>query len=322
MKFPRDILGKPVFSSGAAHVRAQGSVTADIIILVAANMIWGSTDVVAKFALYEMSPEALLWTRLTVGLIAFSPALWLRRREIPRSVRGLLPFAALGATGFFLNFVLQYQGLSLAPASHATALRVSEALVIVLLAVLFLGERAGGRAVAGLISGTLGVILVLDIDFKNLGLFSSGARLGDLIILAGIFVEGLYTVIGKRVLAKSSPLTTTALALVLGWVMLSVFYGARIGEELVREAPPLSALLAGAYLGLFASALGYWMYYVVLARRDSHRVGISIMIQPVIGIPLAALVFKDSMTPMFIAGAALIVVGVYLALGRGPAKNA
>ncbi len=323
MKFMRKIsIGGSRARRGRAgregpHSPARGSAGADILILVIANVIWGSTDVVAKFALSDMSPAALLWTRLTVGLIAFAPALWMRRAEIPRSIRGLAPLVALGMTGFFLNFVLHYHGLRLAPASHATALRVSEALVIVILAGIILRERVGKRAAAGLVSGMLGVILVLDIDFRNLGLFASGSRLGDLIILAGIFVEGLYTIIGKRVLEKTSPLAATALALAFGWVLLSVFYGAGIAEEFINSTPSPGALLAGAYLGLFASALGYWMYYVVLSRRDSHRVGISIMIQPVVGIPLAALVFHDALTPVFLAGTALIITGVYLALGRG-----
>jgi drug/metabolite transporter (DMT)-like permease len=102
----------------------------DIFLLVLANMIWGATDVVAKLAISEMTPEALAWTRFTIALLTFSPALWKRRFEIPRTVRGLLPFVILGVCGFFLNHVLTYRGLRLAPASHATTLRITESLVI------------------------------------------------------------------------------------------------------------------------------------------------------------------------------------------------
>jgi drug/metabolite transporter (DMT)-like permease len=154
-----------------------------------------------------------------------------------------------------------------------------------------------------------------------LSLFASGSRLGDLLIISGIFVEGLYTIIGKKVLKNISPLAATGLALFFGWLVMSVVFGARVGAEFLQKPPALSGLLASAYLGLAATALGFWLYYDVLSRRDSHRVGISIMIQPVIGIPLAAMVFHDPMTPGFLAGTALIALGVLIAFRKVSVDN-
>jgi drug/metabolite transporter (DMT)-like permease len=293
----------------------------DFFLLVSINAIWGGTDVVAKYALMDMSPPAVAWTRFTIALLAFAPALWMRRREIPRSLAGLLPFAALGLCGFFGNFTLHYYGLRLSAATHATALRISEALVIVLLSALILREKVSRRAALGLGAGILGVVVVLDIKAGQLGLFRSGYRLGDLIILAGICVEGLYTIIGKRVLKGARPLTATALACAFGWLMLSIVFGPSIALDLAANPPSGRALLACAYLGLLATALGYWTWNRVLSRRDSHRVGITIMVQPMVGIPLAALIFHETVTPLFAAGAILIAMGVYLAGSASSGKS-
>jgi drug/metabolite transporter (DMT)-like permease len=287
---------------------------ADVGLLLLANIVWGSTDVVAKIALADISPGALLWSRLSIALIAFLPALWIHRSEIPKDAKGLLPFFALGAFGFFLDFYLVYFGLRLAPASHATAFRISEVLAIVLLSAIILREKVGRRAALGLICGMVGVALVLDIDFHNLSLFKSGARLGDLLIIAGIFTEGLYTVIGKSVLKKTSPLLATALAVFFGWILITIFLGPGVAREFMAHPPTLKALACCLYLGLIALSLMYWIYYQVLSRRDSHRVAIAIMLQPVVGIPLARLVFNDPMTPRFLSGAVLIAAGVYVAL--------
>jgi len=288
----------------------------DIFLLVSANLIWGGTDVAAKLAMSEMTPEALAWTRFTIALLAFAPALWVNRSEIPRSIRGLAPFVVLGACGFFLNQVLTYRGLKLAPASHATALRVTESLVIAALSAIFLREHIGKKTTVALVAGLVGVILVLNVDLKNLSLFASGYRFGDMLILASIFIESFYTIIGKKVLAKTRPLTSTALACFFGWLMMSIFYGGAISREFIRHPPSVNFYLLSAYLGLIANAFGYWVYYEVLSRRASHRVGISIMIQPMVGIPLAAAVFGDSITPKFLIGALLIAAGVYMALGK------
>jgi len=295
----------------------QAGLPADLALLVMANVIWGSTDAAAKYALSEMTPGSLLWMRLSIALLAFAPALWLRRNEIPAGFRGLAPFLALGACGFFLDFLLVYHGLKLAPASHATAFRVSEVLAIVILSALILREKVGWRALLGLVLGVLGVVLVLGLDFKNLALYRSGARLGDLLIIAGICVESLYTVIGKRVLQSTSPLVATGLAVFFGWALVTIFLGIPASRELAAHPPSPGAMLACLYLGLIALSLVYWIYYRVLSRRDSHRVAIAIMIQPVVGIPLAAVLFHEPMTRQFLSGAALIALGVYFALAVG-----
>ena len=299
---------------------ASRSLAWDVFLLVIANVCWGSTDVAAKYALAEMSPQALLWTRLSMALLAFLPVLWVKRAEIPRSVGGLLPFVGLALCGFVLDFALVYYGLKFAPASHATAFRVTETLAIVVLSALILREKVGKRAIAGLVCGIAGVALVLNIDFGNLSPFKSGARLGDLLILAGIVVEGLYTVIGKAVLKKTSPITATALALFFGWVIVTIIYGAPVISGFRASPPSPGALLICLYLGLVALAIMYGIYYSVLSRRDSHRVAMAIMIQPLVGIPLAALIFHDPLTPRFLSGAGLIIAGVYLAMALRPNK--
>jgi len=288
----------------------------DIFLLALINVIWGSTDVVAKFTLMEMSPGALMWFRFSMAFLAFLPVLVVHRKEIPTRLKGLAPFLALGVCGFFLNHALQYEGLKLAPASHATALRGSESLMIVLFSWLILKERISKGAIMGLVAGTLGIFLVLDIDLGNLGLFTQGARLGDVLILSGIILESLYTIIGKVTLGKSSPLLTTALACAFGWLLLTFFFGPSVISEFGVHAPSVKSFIACAYLGLVATVFCYSVYLIVLSRRMSYKVGMSIFIQPLAGIPLAAALLHDRITVRFVAGAAMILLGVYLALGR------
>jgi len=281
-------------------------------VLLLVNGMWGTTDFAAKIALQSMTPAAVAWVRFSFAMLCFAPVLVVRRRELP-AVSDLAPFLALGACGFFLNFILNYQGIKHTLASHATALRISEALAIALLSVVVLREKLSKTAVAGMGLGVVGVALVLDIDFGNLGLFRSGARLGDLLVLLSILVEALYTVIGKTVLRRTRPLTATALACAAGWLMLSA---TSLGDirAMVLHPPAAAAWAACAWLGLAATAVGYSIWFWVLRREESHRVGMTIMAQPLVGIPLAAALLGDRLPWSFLAGAALIGAGVYLVL--------
>jgi len=284
------------------------------VALVGVNAIWGSTDTVAKIAVEELGAHGLTWLRFTVAFIAFVPVLIIRRDELPKKAVDYLPFVALGLCGFAANFFIFYHGLQLSHASHATALRVSEALAILVLSRIFLGERIGGKAFLGLILGIAGMAFVLDINFGGLSLFGEGYRLGDVLIILGIVVEGLYTVVGKGVLKKTRPLTATALACVCGWLILTA---ASTGEiiRIASDPPSITAIFACLYLGLVATVFCYWVWYVVLSGHESHRVGVTVMVQPLVGLPMAALVIgeREVFDPGFMAGAALIAAGVYLA---------
>jgi drug/metabolite transporter (DMT)-like permease len=296
--------------------QARGSRRGRILfVLLLLNGMWGTTDFAAKIAMRDLEPAAVAWLRFTVALLAFMPFLIRRRAEWPRSLKELIPFLALGLCGFYLNFLLNYQGLKLAPASHATALRVSESLAIALLSVVILRERIGRAGMVGFGFGLVGVALVLGVDPTDLSLFRSGYRLGDLLILLGVVVEGLYTVIGKKVLVHSRPLTATALACACGWCFLTASSLPEIAG-LCRHPPGAAAALACVYLGLVATALGYTVWYGVLRTEQSHRVGMTIVAQPLVGIPLAAIALGEGLSASFLAGAVLIAAGVYLVLGR------
>ncbi len=288
----------------------------DLLMLTTANLLWGSTDVVAKFAVRNMTPATATWLRLSFALLVFAPFLFKAKREIPRSFPSLMPFVALGLSGFFLNHLLNYHGIRFAPASHASALRVLETMVIMLLSAGLLREPVGKWSKASLVAGMLGVTMVLNIDFNQIFRAPSGFLLGDLFILGVVILEGAYAVTGKWALKRASPLMTTALACLSGWCMLSVVCGYSIVIDLAQNPPSPGAILACIYLGFFCSGLGFYLYHLVLSRQPSHRVGVSLVIQPLVGVPLAALLFREGMTPGFVAGMFLISMSVYFVLWR------
>jgi drug/metabolite transporter (DMT)-like permease len=290
----------------------------DLALLVVANASWGSADVVVKLALTGLPPAVVAWVRFGVAMLVFGPVLWVRRAELPRSVTGHLPYVALGACGYCLNFLFNYQGLTLTTAAHATALRVSEALMIVVLSAVLLRERLRPRALVGLGLGLIGVGLIVDLRLSELSLFGKGYRWGDLLILTGMAIECLYTPIGKKTLATARPLTASALACAWGWVLLTCLAAPEVVATV--QSPPatgslMRALVGCVYLGLIPTVVGYAIWFWVLDRRASHRVGMTVMLQPVVGLPLAAAVLGDRLGGGFLAGTVLVVVAVYLALG-------
>ena len=64
-----------------------------------------------------------------------------------------------------------------------------------------------------------------------------------------------------------------------------------------------------AYLVVLTSVVSYLLYYWALAREDASRVAIWSNTQPVLTALLAWAVYGDPLTPSFVAGGVLVIVG-------------
>src|SRR5215510_11513243 len=107
-----------------------------VVGLLAANVVWGSSYVVVKVALRELSPTALASLRVTLATLLLG-LLWLAiprlapdsaelRSAEPISVRSATRMAALGLVGIALSYLLGYYGLSLTTATDASLMVVGE----------------------------------------------------------------------------------------------------------------------------------------------------------------------------------------------------
>jgi drug/metabolite transporter (DMT)-like permease len=301
--------------TGLRGTSARGrAALAEVSILLAAFFV--GTDVVSvKYALEGFPPLVLMPIRYTLAGLLLLTSLRLLRRGIGLVPQDLAALAGLGLVGVSLNQVGYTVGLSLTSGSDAALIFASAPVWGLLLGAMLGLERPTAGGVLGVALAVGGVALVV-----GGGLGSGGASVGgDLLVCLSAFSWGAYAVLSMPVLRRLDPLV------VGGWTMLlgggAVLPLALIGFPGLSE--PLSSVDWGAvgirswaavlYSTLLCSGFAIAAWQVNVSRLGANRVLIYLYLVTLVGLLASVVVLGEDLGTAKIAGAAAILLGVYLA---------
>lgn len=281
---------------------------AEILLCV---FFWGASFASMRIAVHEVSPLLAVWFRVALGLPVLTLAAgwrgelrWPRRGEIQ-----VLLF--LGFMGVFFHQNIQFWGMRTAGVANANWLIAGTPSVVALLGWLFLGEKLTCGAVAGLIVSGLGVLLVVGLGTKGLGLFRMGV-LGDFLIAVSALNWAVFQILSRRMISGSRPTFTAfwinVFALVIQTLLLAVF-----PPDLGRVADISPAgWVALFFLGVVCSGLCYVFWYDGLSVMPAARVTAFQFLQPLFGALAAYFLTGERFTPFIFIGGSLIMLGVWM----------
>jgi len=247
------------------------------------------------------------------GLASFVVVVWLLGRW-PAFEPGMVPFAiALGALGV-ISVAALYRGLALGPVAVVAPVVASYVVITVILVVIFLGERLTRNKVAGVACATVGAIVVVASAQSGAAL-SSQRLIGDLLMVGGAACWSVYATLGAITTRTGSPLGVTAVACLAGSAMLFPF---GFLEHGYRDVPawPIGAWLDIAYLVIFATIVGFVLFYYAVRRFGAGLASMVSYLVPVFALVQASLFLNERITVVEVAGGAIILVGVRLATWR------
>jgi drug/metabolite transporter (DMT)-like permease len=303
--------------------------TVAIWLLIGANLLWGSSYVVTKVALTEIPPPLLAALRFSLATVLIGLVmLWQRRRgdlagpgrALAQLSRGdTVKLASLGLIGISLSYLLSYWGLSLTTATDAALMIICEVIFTSLLAVWLIGERLGLAKKLGITLGIGGVIIVVlgnatGSALAGAGLLRAG---GDLLIIAGLFCQALYSVLGTGLARKVQPLVLLAVTYsgsLLLWLPLLLWYLAS-GRFPVISLPTIAAII---YLAGVISLLCFFIWFSALPIVGANLGAVSLLIQPVVGALLGIMLLGDPITLSLTGGGPLIMLAFYLTARPDP----
>ncbi|HUY61447.1 MAG TPA: DMT family transporter [Candidatus Dormibacteraeota bacterium] len=280
-----------------------------LLVLAGSNVLWAGSYVAGKAVLVTWPFASLNMLRFSIATVVLAPVLWHGRRALPRDRGDRWRLVAMCALGFVANKALEYWGLSLTTATDTALLIAAEALATVLLSVLILGERLRRVESLGLLAGTVGVYLVVTggLGWPR-GATGPGA-VGNLLVVAALGIEAVFTVLGASMVRRYPPLLLTA-ATVAG--SLAVWWPAGLAALAARHWPGLTAggWVGAAYLGVISTAVCYWGWFYGLRRVMPGRLAPLLFIQPLVGTGLAVVIRGEHPPAAALAGGALILLGV------------
>lgn len=294
---------------------------AALLVVVACNLLWAGSYVSGKAALDQVPFVTLNALRFGIAAVVLAPIVWRGRAMLPRDRGGRLRLLAIAVFGFCGNKALEFLGLSMTTATDTALLITSESLVTLLLAVLVLGEKLQWRTAAALGLGGFGVYVLVEGGLVAPHMLSGGEGVGDGIVVASLALESVATIAGARLMRGGAPVVVTGAAVMLSecvWAPAAIGYGIHSG------APHLDA--AGwtgvVYLALVTTVIAYSGWFWGLQRLSAQDVTPLLLVQPLAGTLIAAVVRGERPGASTLAGGALVLVGVALsALRREPSPR-
>ena len=278
-----------------------------------ANVVWAGSYVAAKFALTDLSVNMLNALRMIIAALLLLPLLWVRRREFHLTRRDLPQLAVLALVGFVVNKIFEYDGLALTSASDVALLIASESIFTALLSWLLLREHFRWLTVGALVLGGSGVYLI--VERSLLPNIPSGGGIwrivGDLMVILALVFEAFYTIRGKALLVKHSPLLVTAAAIVgstIFWIPMAGFQLATSGWHTLSW----QAWLGLGWLALMSTVVGYLAWFAGLVNIEGSAAAATLFIQPLLGTILAIMLLGDQLLPTTIIGGVFILISVFL----------
>lgn len=288
-------------------------------VLVLVNMMWGVAWLPYKIVFEQMPVPVFAALRvLLVSLVLLPFALLDLKRHVKNSgpkpgLKNLPRLLLLALVGVVLNNLFVFNGASLATATDASLLAITETLFTALLAWLFLKEPFPASKLVGMVLGVFGVYLLVAKGLYLPAFGNGGQVLGDLMLLLGFGFEAIYTLLATTSVRRFPPLVVlvgTNLTSLLFWGPAALF---SLGE-LEWNLPGLNwqGLAALGFLILLNGALGYTLWFKALRRAEPGLVSITLFIQPLIGMLVGTLFLNEALTTVTLIGGALVIAGLSL----------
>ncbi len=274
-------------------------------------LFWGGTFVAARVVTQELEPfSASLW-RFVIASAVLTAVVVLHEGGLPRlRRRQVVPVVLLGLTGVFAYNVLFFLGLKTITAGRAALIVANNPVFIALFSALLFRERLSIVNGIGIGVCLAGAVIVISRGDPG-GLLSGGIGRGELFILGCVASWVSYSLIGKVVLRDLSPLAAVTWSCLIGAAALLPFAWQ---EGLVRQTGLASpAAWAGLlFLGVLGTAVGFLWYYEGIRAIGPARAAVFINFVPVSGVLFGWLILSETLTRTLLAGAVLVVAGVFL----------
>ncbi|MFL0415135.1 EamA family transporter [uncultured Sphingomonas sp.] len=277
------------------------------------TLIWGSTWLVIRDQLGVVPPSwSVSYRFLVAGAVLLAWAL-IRREPGRLDARGYAFAAALGLAQFVLNFNFVYRAEQFITSGLVAVVFALLLIPNSLFGRIFLGQRLGRQLVIGSAIAMAGVALLFVHEIRSDPKGPTASLVGIGLTLCAILSASSANVMQGTEVARAYPmLRTTAIAMLLGGAFDAAWAWMTVGAPVMEWR--LGYIAGILYLGIFASALAFPLYFGVIRIIGPAKSAYSSVIVPVIAMALSTMFEGYRWSLLAAGGAALAAAGLVVAL--------
>lgn len=276
--------------------------TIDWWLFSAVGIIWGSSFLLIKIGLDSFHPGLITWARVVLGATALA---MLRRRRISIAPedRGRVLLLSIVWVGLpFTLYPLAEQHINSAVTGLLTG---ATPFFTGLFGALWFGRAPRGLQRLGILVGFIGVAMIS----AGSGAGGGTAPLGVAMVLLATMSYGLAGNLAGPLQHRYGSVPLMGVMLGLGALWTAPF--GVIG--LFQSRPAAGPMLATLLLGLIGTGLAFVLMATLIGRVGPPRASFITYLIPLVALALGAVILSEIVTPVALAGAALVLAASVLA---------
>ncbi|MCX4746055.1 DMT family transporter [Kitasatospora sp. NBC_01287] len=283
-------------------------------LLTLSAFFWGATFNLAKYSVRYLSAPASAALRFTLAAVVISLILVPQAGKVKtvlKQNKGIFTvLALLGVFGFNTFFFL---GMRFTSPTNGSLIQATNPLVTALIAAVFFKEKISGNHKLGTSISFAGVAaLILTGSVQRL----QAPNIGDICCLVANICFAFYAVLQKRHVKNSTPIITTGMTTIIGFVPLWVVAAAVTPRPTVTVLAHLPWQVYGAlvFMGALGSVLAYVFWSQGIARIGVADTAVFFHLVPVFTV-LVSFILGQQVTLLQVAAGVVVMSGVVISSG-------
>jgi drug/metabolite transporter (DMT)-like permease len=281
-----------------------------LYLLFALNVfLFGSSWMFNKMVLNEgAGPFWAAALRQSVALCVFLIVFLIKRPRYRLSKQDKILIVLYGLCMMALAHVFSFIGQQTLYSGLASIIFSFFPLAVLIISFILIPEKEplSFKKVLGSLVGLAGIFMIYySKDISRPGAVSAA---GIFFILAAVFVNALPNVLIKRDGRELDPLILNTFGMLVAVVFLIPLAFIVEGVPDFTFTPTL--ILSELYLGIFCSAVAFFLYFWLLQRISVFKLSLSAYLTPFVAIVLGAVFFAETLSINHYIGMLLILTGI------------
>jgi drug/metabolite transporter (DMT)-like permease len=283
--------------------------------LLSLSVLWGGSFFFAKVAIGELKPLTVVFARVSLAALALNLVLLARRRSLFHRSSPWPSYFAMGFLNNLLPFSLIFWGQTQIASGLASILNATTPLFTLVVAHVFTrDERINGTKIAALLTGLVGVVLLIGPDLVSDVAAGAAGQLACLAAALSYAFAGIYDRRFQR--TGVEPMEAAAGQVSASTVLILPIMLAIDQPWTLTSAPSVAVWSALAGLALLSTALAYVLYFRILAVAGPTNLLLVTFLIPVTAILLGAAFLGERLEPHHLVGMVIVGAGLVLLDGR------
>ena len=275
---------------------------------LAAVVFWGASFIATKHLLEEISPLAIIYLRLLLGIIFIALVAKKRKRSFvikPADLKGVFLLALIAS----FHLWIQVTGLQYTSAANTGWIIGFAPVFMTIIGFLFFNEKINALQTSGIIVAFCGLIMLISKgDLSSLNLISNK---GDLMILTSAFTWSIYSLVGKKVTLNYPPIMTILYLFIMMALIISPFTISVINLNGVLSLS-IIGIISILFLGILCSGFSYVIWAEAMKEMPASKVGAFLYLEPFVTVFTAWFFLSEEITLLMMLSGLVIIGGVIL----------